>query len=119
MPRIFDNIEQQLLPELQKILAVAERSDFCIGYFNLRGWKALDKYVNRWEGGDGHQCRLLIGMHRPPADELRDHLSGIKFEETLDNQSANRFKKRLAEDFRNQLMLGAPTKLDCGGLRGS
>ena len=117
MPRIFDNIEQQLLPELQKILAVAERSDFCIGYFNLRGWKALDKYVNRWEGGDGHQCRLLIGMHRPPADELRDHLSGIKFEETLDNQSANRFKKRLAEDFRNQLMLGAPTNADEAGLR--
>ena len=117
MPRIFDNIEQKLLPELQTALEVAERADFCIGYFNLRGWRALDKYVDRWAGGEGHQCRLLIGMHRPPEDELRDHLSRVKLGETLDNQSANRFKKKLAEDFRKQLMLGMPTNDEEAGLR--
>jgi hypothetical protein len=48
---------------LQKTLKVAERADFCVGYFNLRGWRYLADFVDSWPGGDGHCCRLLGGMN--------------------------------------------------------
>src|SRR5229473_7276264 len=117
MPRIFDNIELKLLPTLKDTLEVAERADFCVGYFNLRGWKQIDSYIEKWPGMDGHCCRLLVGMQKLPEDELRAALSITETEEGIDNQTASRLKKRLAEEFRNQLATGIPTNADEVGLR--
>ena len=47
MPRIFDNIEDKLLPAFQETLSLSARADFFAGYFDLRGWKALDFFFGR------------------------------------------------------------------------
>lgn len=117
MPRIFDNIEKPLLPALQDTLRVAERADFCVGYFNLRGWRHLAGYVDTWAGGDGHCCRLLVGMHVSPNEELRQALRVRDDEDILDNHTALREKRRIAEEFRQQLTFGAPTNGDEAALR--
>jgi superfamily II DNA or RNA helicase len=117
MPRIFDNIESALLPALRQTLEVSARSDFCVGYFNLRGWKSIDDLVEKWPGGAGHQCRLLVGMQRLPQDELREVFSASNGRDQLDNQAALRLKRRLAEEFRDQLAFGVPTDADETGLR--
>ena len=117
MPRIFDNIEKALLPALRETLSVSERADFCVGYFNLRGWKSIDELIERWEGGTGQQCRLLVGMQRLPQEELREAYSLLPIEEQMSNQAVIRLKRRLAEEFRAQLAIGAPTDADEAGLR--
>src|SRR2546428_12875390 len=118
MPRILDNIDLELLPALRATLEVSGHSDFCVGYFNLRGWKTIDDLVDRWPGGIGNQCRLLVGMQRLPQEELRGALSLASLgHEHLDNQTAMRLKKKLAEEFRDQLTFGVPTNADEAGLR--
>ncbi|CAN5462552.1 hypothetical protein BH20ACI3_BH20ACI3_34970 [soil metagenome] len=117
MPRIFDNIDKQLLPTLRETLEVSDRADFCVGYFNLRGWKQIDSFIERWPGGEGNCCRLLVGMHKSPDEELRKALSIAHHEEGIDNQTAIRLRKTLAEEFRAQLTIGVPTDEDERGLR--
>ncbi len=116
MPTIYDNIEQDLLPALTTALALSERSDFCVGYFNLRGWRQVDHLVERWSGGSGQQCRLLVGMQKLPRQELRDLLTRGG-EPELDNATAVLLKRRLATEFRDQLTVGFPTNEDEQGLR--
>ena len=117
MPRIFDNIELELLPALRQTLDISERADFCVGYFNLRGWKSIDELIEKWAGGAGQQCRLLVGMQRLPQEELREAYSLLPHEDQMSNQAVIRLKRRLAEEFRAQLTIGAPTDDDEAGLR--
>ena len=117
MPRIFDNIDQHFRPAMAETMAVSDRADFCVGYFNLRGWQSIDEYVERWEGGEGHCCRLLVGMQRLPQEELRIARSLSADGRQLDNQTAMRMKVKLAGEFREQLTIGSPTNEDEAGLR--
>ena len=118
MPRIFDNLgsSSSLLPALQDTLTLSSRADFCVGYFNLRGWGHLAPYVDQWDPNDG-PCRVLIGMQRLPHEELREALSLLDRPAGIDNQTANRLKVQLAEQLRQQLTIGVPTNADERSLR--
>jgi superfamily II DNA or RNA helicase len=116
MPSIFDNIEKQFLAGLKDTLDVAHRSDFCVGYFNLRGWKQVADHIDRFEGGDGKSCRLLVGMQKPPLEILQEFFSKTE-PPPIDNKKASEIKKRLAQEFREQLTIGIPTEEDEKGLK--
>lgn len=98
-------------------MELSERSDFCVGYFNLRGWRQIAPLVENWAGGDSHCCRLLVGMQQMPQDQLRSAMGLLKDEEQIDQATAISLKRKLAGDFRDQLMVGVPTNSDEAGLR--
>ncbi len=122
MPDIYDNLTPgtRLLPALRETLNAASRADFCVGYFNLRGWRDIAPHIDRWGDGEG-LCRVLIGMQPRPDEELRDALrkslnlpgdaSGI------DNAIASRLHSELAQLMHDQLVAGAPTDEDERTLR--
>ena len=113
MPRIFDNLSPstKLAPALQETLAVSNRADFCVGYFNLRGWGDLAPYVDGWNPEDG-PCRVLIGMQRLPNEELREALALRDGPPSMDNATAHRLRVQLAQQLRQQLTFGLPTNAD-------
>ena len=117
MPRIFDNIDQDLLPALRETLKTANHADFCVGYFNLRGWRGLSSYIEEWEGGEGGCCRLLVGMQPPPEDTFRRTMRLDKRDDRVDQATVSRLRQELAERFREQLTVGVPTRADEKGLR--
>src|SRR5437867_7200455 len=117
MPRIFDNIALSLLPALSDSLRISERADFCVGYFNLRGWRQIDHLVEAWPGGDRSCCRVIVGMQKLPQDELLERFSLASGPADMDQQAALRLKRAAAQEFRAQLTIGAPTDQDEKGLR--
>lgn len=124
MPTIYDNITKFLTQGLNNTLEAAVRADFCVGYFNLRGWKEVADKVDDLAGAtliEGDEeihrvCRLLIGMQKMPDEILREYFRNND-ELALDNNEANKLKRRIAEEFKEQLTIGAPTEADERALR--
>jgi Helicase conserved C-terminal domain/PLD-like domain len=117
VPRIFDNIDLKLLPILRDTLRDAKRADFCVGYFNLRGWRQLDQFIENFSGGEDGSCRLVVGMQKLPREQLRGLHALTQADDEMDNPTAVRLRKQAAEEFREQLTIGAPTNEDEAGLR--
>lgn len=125
MARIYDNIDIKFTDGLRGIIenTGVKRVDFCVGYFNLRGWNLIVEQVDKLPGGYVYEddkrrvrfCRLLIGMHRPDEELIRSFYS---HQEALpDSEYAQRCKRQIAEDFRKQLLLGLPSDADERTLR--
>jgi superfamily II DNA or RNA helicase len=119
MPTIYDNIEKKLSEGLYNHIEKAERVDYCVGYFNLRGWKIIaDKIddltgmaVTEGEHQFSRYCRLLVGMIKTPKESLID--SFLDQDDLLpDNAKVTRIKNKLAQEFKDQLTIGVPTEQD-------
>ena len=119
MSRIYDNIETKFTEGLQGIITNlgVKRVDFCVGYFNLRGWNLVVEQVDHLDGEFIYEndkrvfrkCRLLIGMHRPAEELIRQ----LYMEKTLpDANFVSQCKLEIARDFKRQLLIGLPTKQD-------
>ncbi len=108
MPRIFDNIDQHLAPALCEALETARSADFCVGYFNLRGWAVLGAAIDPIALSSA-PCRVLIGMFRTPPELRRALYGSAVADEAIDQQRAVRARNQIAEEFRQQLASGVPT----------
>jgi hypothetical protein len=88
-----------------------------VGYFNLRGWNLVVEQIDTLAGDYVYEndkrifrkCRLLIGMHLP-AEELIRQLYTEHF--LPDANYVSQCKLEIARDFKRQLQLGLPTKQD-------
>lgn len=125
MARIYDNLDVRFADGLQGIITNVgvRRIDFCVGYFNLRGWNLIVNQIDNLPGDYVYEdderklriCRLLIGMHRPDEDLIRSLYSNQ--DNLPDAEYAMQCKLQIARDFRRQLLLGVPTKNDEWTLR--
>ncbi len=117
MPRIFDNMNQSLLPELKKTLVGANRADFCVGYINLRGWKTLEQEIEKFVGGEDFCCRLLVGMQKSPRDELQTLFSLSQNSNEMYREKSIELKQKYVQEFCHQLTMGIPNNQDEKTLR--
>ena len=98
-------------------MQVSRRSDFCVGYLNLRGWQAIDDLIAPWDPATGQVCRVLVGMQRPPHEEIRELYRQTDESGVIDNATASRLKTQFAAHLREQITLGIPSGQDEAGLR--
>ena len=87
--KIYDYQETSFLSGLSDALERSHKADVCAFYFNLRSWKKIADFVNKYKGGKQSQCRLLLGMYAPDY-QLRQEL--MKEEQKIDNKTARKLR---------------------------
>lgn len=126
MSKIFDNSteDKKFKKVLKEVISEdgVKRIDMCVGYFNLRGWDFVSDEVDNLEGAYVYEnderifrtARLLIGMYQAPEEIIRKQYGKTVFP---DSDYVQKCKKKIAEDFRRQLLIGKTTKRDEDTLR--
>lgn len=130
MAEIYDNIEAKFLDGLKGIIQnkhkIVQRVDFCVGYFNLRGWRHIADEIDALEGDDVREedtsgrlnthhrvCRLLIGMYKSPKDLIAEEFASYETKNPDGSYKVGRdyreeCKYQITEDFCKQLEIGVP-----------
>ena len=108
MPKIYDNKKTSFLSGLSDALGRSYRTDICSAYFNIYGWKKIVSLIDQYKGGEGHQCRLLLGMFGPYSsdNQLKQEVLDDSVEWKIDNSKARKLKSEIIKKMRNQLMMG-------------
>lgn len=110
MPQIFDNIDLRLFEGLRAVLPAAQSSSFCVGYLNLRDWGQLADLVEGLPGVDETRaCRLLVGMHRLPEDDMKALQSVRRSAQAVNGPTLAWLRQRITEGFKEQLEFGVPS----------
>lgn len=116
MPTIYDNVNKKLVDGLTGVLGASKRGDFCVGYFNLRGWRSISRAVDSISAEDGKpSCRLIVGMTGDSGRTVRSYYKREK-EEVTQKMVVER-KRSFAQSLVKQLTYGVPTTQDEAGLR--
>ena len=118
MNKIYDNIESNLVDSLKESLIDSKRGDFCVGYFNLRGWKSIASAIDTISAEEGNpSCRLIVGMYNDNSQDqdVREYYNNSQ-EETTQGIVVKR-KHAYAKSLAEQLTYGIPTDEDEKGLR--
>ncbi|MCQ2257284.1 MAG: SNF2-related protein [Bacteroidaceae bacterium] len=127
MSKIYDNIGdgKKFKDILDNVITEpgVERMDFCVGYFNLRGWDFIADEINELEGeyiyeGDErvHRvARLLIGMQQAPEEIIRMRYRRTPF--IPDADYVQKCRRKVAEEFHKQLLIGSSNAHDETTLR--
>lgn len=121
MSKIFDNSsEEKKFKNILKDVIIEDsvkRIDMCVGYFNLRGWDFIAEEIEELEGAYVYEeddrvfrtSRLLIGMYQAPEELIRLQ---YKNKRLPDSDYAQKCKRKIAEDFKRQLLIGKCTAKD-------
>lgn len=117
MSRIVDNGAVTLSAALNEVLPHASAFDACVGYFNLRGWRLLRDAIGAMQPSEASRppVRLLVGMAVSADNALRQMLEGGV--QAVDRPTAVGRAEQAVLGFAQQLVWGAPTKVDETGLR--
>ena len=126
MAQIYDNIQTKFTEGLKGIISNSQvkRVDFCVGYFNLRGWEIVVNEVDSLQGSFVFEndnnvfrtCRLLIGMQRPGLELIKKYMN-YQSDNLPDSEEVKLSKRQIADDFRQQLIIGKQTTKDEENLR--
>src|SRR5690554_548385 len=126
MAQIYDNIHTKFTVGLKGIISNTQvkRVDFCVGYFNLRGWDLVVDEIDRLDGdyvfendqNEHRVCRLLIGMQRPGLELIKMYMNH-QIQQSPDSDEVKLCKKQIADDFKKQLTIGKQTNKDEFNLR--